>query len=251
MIKATLRLPCAPFIPFMSDCLVEVIACDLADAVAAESGGAHRLEVISRYDLGGLTPPVDLVRRITDTVRVPVRVMLRETEDFRVTDPREIATLCEQARIFATLPIDGLVLGFLVGDDIDHALVARILSCAPNLRVTFHRAFESLPDPMQAIAELKQHAQIDCILTRGRGQGWAAEAADFTVWQRAAAPEITMMLGGGTDDEAIKIFRKRKAARAFHAGRAVRADQSLERPVLTDRVRELVELTNERWSERD
>lgn len=230
----------------MSDCLLEVIVSDLADAIAAELGGAHRLEVISRYDLGGLTPPADLVRRIADTVRIPVRVMLRESENFHVSDPREIATLCERARTFATMPIDGLVLGFLRGDDIDHDLVARILSCAPHLKATFHRAFELLPDPVQAIIDLKRHAQIDCILTRGRGQGWLAEAANFVVWERAAVPEISLMIGGGIDDETIKIFRKHTRTRAFHAGRTVRADQSLERPVLINRVRELVELAGKR-----
>ena len=214
----------------------------MADAVAAEAGGAGRLEVISRYDLGGLTPPVDLVRRITDTVQIPVRVMLRESEDVCVTDQREVEKLYELAQAFAALPIDGLVLGFLKHNEIDHALITRILSCAPTLRATFHRAFEQLPSPLQAIMELKQHRQVDCILTRGRGQGWQAEAADFADWQTIANPEIRLMLGGGTNDEAIEIFCKQVAGCAFHAGRAVRAGESLERPVLTTRVRRLVEL---------
>ena len=35
---------------------LEVIACSVADAIEAEKGGADRLEVISHFERGGLTP---------------------------------------------------------------------------------------------------------------------------------------------------------------------------------------------------
>src|SRR2546422_10888383 len=93
--------------------VLEVIACSVADAVEAEKGGASRLEVISHFERGGLTPPLDLVRDILVAVHLPVRVMLRESEPFAVTDQVEIERLCAAARALAALPIDGLVLGFL------------------------------------------------------------------------------------------------------------------------------------------
>ncbi len=226
--------------------ILEIIVCSVEDAVAAERGGANRLEIISHYEAGGLTPSFDLVREITSTVKIPARVMLRETEPFVVTDEEEIERLLEAARDFARLPIDGFVLGFLKnsadGLVIDHDLVARLLACAPNLRATFHRAFEELTDPLGAIAELKRHPQIDCILSRGKGEPWVAEIERFVEWERAARPEIGMLAGGGTDAEAIKIFCKSSSIRAFHIGRAVREGERTDGAVLETRVREMAGL---------
>lgn len=226
--------------------ILEIIVCTVEDAVAAERGGADRLEIISRYEVGGLTPPFDLVREITSTVKIPARVMLRESEPFVVTDEGEIERLRDAARAFARLPIDGLVLGYLKeapgGRSVDHDLVSSVLACAPNLKATFHRAFEELPDPIGAIGELKRHPQIDCVLSRGYGEAWAAELDRFIKWERAARPEMRMLLGGGIDMEAIKIFCKATPIRAFHVGRAVRAGGKSAGMALAERVRELAEL---------
>jgi copper homeostasis protein len=226
--------------------ILEIIVCSVEDAVAAERGGANRLEIISHYEAGGLTPSFDLVREIASTVKIPARVMLRKTEPFVVIDEEEIERLGDAARAFARLPIDGLVLGFLKeapdGKRIDHDLLSRILACAPNLKATFHRAFEELPDPIAAIGELKRHPQIDCVLTGGYGDSWTAKLDSFVEWERAARPEIRMLLGGGTDRDAVKIFCKDSPIRAFHAGRAVRQGEKIDGVVLAERVKELAEL---------
>lgn len=172
--------------------------------------------------------------------------MLRESEPFVVTDEGEIERVRNAARAFSRLPIDGFVLGFLKeasgGLRIDHDLVSRILACAPNLKATFHRAFEKLPDPIGAIGELKRHPQLDCILTRGRGEAWAAEIDRFVEWERAARPEIGMLLGGGIDEEAIEVFCNGSSIRAFHVGRAVREQERIDGAVLVERVREIEKL---------
>jgi copper homeostasis protein len=226
--------------------ILEIIVCTVEDAVAAERGGADRLEIISHYEACGLTPSFDLVREITSTVKIPARVMLRESEPFVVTDEGEIEKLCDAARAFARLPIDGLVLGFLKespgGRSVDHDLLSRVLACAPNLKATFHRAFEELPDPIGAIGEFKRHPQIDCVLSRGYGESWTAELDRLVEWERAAHPEMRMLLGGGIDRDAVKFFCKASPIRAFHVGRATRDGEKIDGVALAERVRELVEL---------
>ena len=68
---------------------LEVIACSVEDAVAAERGGADRLELISHYEVGGLTPPLELVQDVLAAVSIPVRVILREDESFFITDEKK------------------------------------------------------------------------------------------------------------------------------------------------------------------
>lgn len=232
--------------------LLEAIVCSVNDAIAAEVGGADRLEVISHYEVGGLTPPVEMVRNIAATVKIPLRVMLRESEPFEVSDEREIERLCNLARSFAEIGVDGFVLGFLKDDQraskaklIDHELVARILASAPYVKATFHRAFEELQDPLAAIGELKRHHQIDRILTSGGSAAWPEKVERFAIWQQAAQPEVEILVGGGTDAEAIKEL-KPAGIREFHIGKAIRAGQKLDGVVLAERVTEMKKLIEKR-----
>ena len=222
--------------------LLEVIACSVTDAVEAERGGAGRLEIISRFEAGGLTPPMELVSEILSAVSIPVRVMLRESEGYAVSSAAETERLCARARELARLPVDGLVLGFLRGGEVDADLTGRILSCAPNLKATFHHAFEETSDPAQAIMRLTEHRQIDRILTAGGGGDWPKKIARLASYERAACPEITILAGGGLDARAISSIRAVTSIREFHVGRAVRRPQNTVGAVRASQVRELLGL---------
>jgi copper homeostasis protein len=218
--------------------ILEVIACSVDDALAAERGGAGRIELVSRFDLGGLTPPLELVREVVRRVGVPVRVMLRDSQDFEVRDEIERARLCATARELAATGIDGLVCGFLRNGDIDHELLARVLASAPNLRATFHRAFERLRDQPAAIRQLKRHSQIDRILTSGAGATRARRIAQLGDCQRDARPEIAILAGGGMDAATVRAIRRQTPIREFHAGRGVRRPATVEGAVDAARVKE-------------
>jgi copper homeostasis protein len=218
--------------------LLEVIACSADDAVAAARGGAHRIELISRFDLGGLTPTLDLVRDVMSRVGIPVRVMLRESEDFDVRDESERARLVWLARELNAAGVDGLVCGFLRGGHIDRELFERVLESAPNLRVTFHRAFERLRDPLAAINELKRYRPVDRILTSGTGATLAQRVAHLAACEREAAPEIAILAGGGMDRPTVQAIRRQTCIREFHIGRGVRRPATIDGAVDAALVRE-------------
>jgi len=216
--------------------VLEVIACSAADAVAAQRGGAGRLEVVRALEAGGLTPPISLVKEIAAAVSIPVRVILRENDGFGIADREELTRLCDSAGELARLDIDGIVLGFLRGRDLDLAAVKQILACAPHSKATFHRAFEELDDPQAAVAMLKAVPQFDRILVspaRVRGLKQLVETA---------APELIVVAGGGIDRAAIRKLRESAAICEFHVGRAARRDGDIRRPVEAARVQELADL---------
>ncbi|HZS07452.1 MAG TPA: copper homeostasis protein CutC [Blastocatellia bacterium] len=220
--------------------LLEVIACSVADAIAAEAGGADRLEIISHFEVGGLTPPLELVREITAAVRIPVRVMLRESENFQVDDDAERRRLWELAAEMDALRTDGIVCGFLRDGGIDHGLLARVLACAPHTKATFHRAFEELRDPIAAISQLKKYPQADRILTSG-GSGNLRQKVDcLDRCARAAGPEITILAGGGMTDDFIRELREKTSIREFHVGTFVRVPAAASGAVSAERVRDLI-----------
>lgn len=222
--------------------MLEVIACSLVDALEAEQGGANRIELITRFDVGGLTPSLGLVRDVLQYVKIPVRVMLRESEDFNVTDEAEQQRLCETAKKLALLPIDGIVCGFLKGDAIDHDLLRRVLESAAPLRVTFHRAFEELSDPLGAIRELKQYPNIDTILTSGGKGSETEKIACLGVCERFAQPEIDILAGGGMTADMIQKLRLHTHLTNYHLGTFVREPQTISGQVSAERVRNILQL---------
>jgi copper homeostasis protein len=227
------------------DVLLEVIACSVADAVEAQQGGAGRLEVISKFERGGLTPPLRLVQQIIAVVSLPVRVMLREQDSYDVTSTREKDLLCAAARAFSALRIEGLVLGFLRAGRVDVELTHEILSCAPNLKATFHHAFEET-EPFEAMRDIKRIEQVDRILTHGGSLPWPGRIEQLAMYQREAHPEIQIIVGGGLDAEKIKDIGRSTAIREFHVGRAARASGSVDGVVQAARVKTLVEAARER-----
>lgn len=241
--------------------MIEIIACSVADAVAAEQGGADRLEIVSRLDLGGLTPPLAQIKAIQQAVRLPLRVMVREEEDFFVADEKKVERLCEIARSIADLSVDGLVLGFLTRCDgtidIAHAVIRQVLNAAPQTRITFHRAFEEVTNPRAALAALKRYEQIDCILTSHGGRPaqhvgdwpppWTERFNGLVELAAAAAPEIGILVGGGVTAGMIESLcrepQNRQKLSLIHLGQAVRAGHSLSGAVQTELVRALAQ----RW----
>lgn len=202
--------------------VLEIIVSSLADAVEAEAGGADRLEVVRDLANGGLTPDLELVRRIADAVTIPVRVMLRESASMGWADRAELETLCRKAVDLSRMGVDGLVAGFISGGQLDLQTLQAIASAAGQTSITFHRAFDLLSNPEAAIEQLKTIPQVDRILTPGEPGEWPERQVRLQAWQQIAAPEITILAAAGMAESVITGLLKDPAISEIHIGRAAR-----------------------------
>lgn len=230
----------------MSDAILEVIVCSVADAIEAQKGGAGRLEVVRDLDRGGLTPPIDMVRAIKEAVDLPLRVMVRESEGYATGGESEVERLCDAAREFGKLRVDGLVLGFLKEGQIDLELTRKILNCAPEVKATFHHAFENAADQLEAVNEIKKLPHVDRILSHGGSGALEQRRSQLEAYARAAGPAITIIAGGGIDADAIALLKRTTPIREFHVGRAARKGFTVSGVVQADLVRTLVSVMRER-----
>jgi copper homeostasis protein len=225
--------------------LIEVIVQSCADAAAAVRGGADRLEIVAAIDHGGLTPSVDLVRAIAAEAGLPLRVMVREHDAFTVDGPDEVARLQRAVDAFAALDVDGVVLGFARDGEPDVETTRQVLSAAP-LRATYHRAFDTLRDPLAAIDALRALPQIDRILTDGGGGTVPARCARWQAYAARAGTRSAILAGGGLDDEVIAAIAATRCVPEIHVGRAARQPPLAAAPVCAARVRRLREIVNMR-----
>lgn len=223
----------------MSKTVLEVIACTVADAVAAERGGAHRLEIVRRLDLGGLTPDPELVCEILSNVNIPVRIMIRENANFTVAGDAELERLCETAREFEKLGVDGLVLGFAKNGKPDIKTTQKILASTPKLKATFHHAFEETTDKVAAIETLKTLPQIDRVLSHGGKSGQIERCGNLANYSKTARPNIEILAGGRIDLEMIELLKRKTSIREFHFGRAARDGSYVSAEKVAELVRQV------------
>lgn len=225
--------------------ILEVIACSLTDAIEAEQGGAGRLEIVSELKHGGLTPSFDLVAEIKQRVAIPLRVMLRESEGFGMACKSESDRLCAAAKRFASLEVDGFVLGFLRDGEVDVALTQRVLAHAPYTRATFHHAFEAARDKSSALSAIKQLPQVDRVLSHGGTDGLDLRVQRLKQYAMMGAPELIILAGGGINDDAISQISCETNIREFHVGRGARSQFQVEGGVQASLVKALVNTLNQ------
>jgi copper homeostasis protein len=197
---------------------LEVIVTCREEAQEAEAGGADRLELVRDLDAGGLTPTLQTIRSVIESVSIPVRVMLRDHPRMQILR-EEIPILAGEANEICAFPIDGLVIGAVAHGQPDLEALRAILGDSP-CRATFHRAFDEIEDPEQAILNLKTIPQIDRILTTGGSGSWAQRCTRLETWQALAAPEIRLIVAAGLYPE--PLLTSSQHGFEIHVGRAAR-----------------------------
>jgi copper homeostasis protein len=167
--------------------------------------------------------------------------MVRENAGFGVGEG-ELPDLRAAVAALEARRVDGVVIGFARDGEIAFDELSQVLDGTRKVRVTFHRAFDALRAPLEAVDLLVSWPQIDRILTDG-GPGPAIERsrrlAALGERARTRGADITIIAGSGVDEEALRVFVGTACVREAHVGRAARADGRPDGPVSAQRVRQL------------
>ncbi|MEU2559047.1 copper homeostasis protein CutC [Streptomyces longispororuber] len=202
--------------------LLEVIALDAEDAVAAQAGGADRLELVTDMAADGLTPSRADFAAIRAAVDIPLRVMLRLADGFAAGD---VAELVRRARELRAEGADEFVLGFLDETGAaDMGAVEAVVDALDGCRWTFHRAIDRAADRDALRKQLADLPGLDTYLTAGAAGG-VDEGLPTLVAEAARGGEPgygpTVLVGGGLRLEHLPRLRG-AGLEAFHIGGAAR-----------------------------
>ncbi|MFC8424569.1 copper homeostasis protein CutC [Streptomyces sp. NPDC057236] len=202
--------------------VLEVIALDVEDAVAAQAGGADRLELVTDMAADGLTPSVATVAGIRAAVDIPARVMLRLADGFAAGDvERLVGAACEMREAGA----EEFVLGFLGPDgDVDLGAVERVARVLEGCRWTFHRAIDRAADRGALRKQLDGVPGLDTYLTAGSADGVDAGLPVLLAEARRRGEpgyEQQLLVGGGLRLEHVPGLLD-AGIDGFHIGGAAR-----------------------------
>lgn len=177
--------------------LIEAAVETLESALAAERGGANRIELCANLSDGGTTPDEGLIAAVADRTGLPVFVMIRPRAGGFVYSNDEIDTMTREAELARATGVAGIVTGALTPlCRIDVDQTRTLLNAAAGLPVTFHRAFDIIPDPLDALEQLIDLG-VTRVLTSG-GATTASEGADaIAALVDQARGRIAVIAGGG------------------------------------------------------
>jgi copper homeostasis protein len=195
----------------------EVCVDSVESALAAQRGGAQRVELCSDLLEGGVTPSAGLITQVRRGLSIPLFVLIRPRGgDFCYAND-EITTMREDIRIARDLGADGVVLGVLDRDaQVDIDRTADLIATAQPLPATFHRAIDMTPNPLQAL-EAAISAGAARVLTSGGAPSAEEGAETIAAMVRSAGGRIGVVAGGGVAPENIAQLAGLTHAREFHA----------------------------------
>jgi copper homeostasis protein len=198
--------------------LIEACVDSVESGIAAEAGGANRVELCDSLIEGGTTPSAGMIAVTREHLRITLHVMIRPRGgDFLYSDA-EYKVMKRDIRTAATLGADGVVFGLLRADGtIDEERTAGLVDAARPLAVTFHRAFDMTRDPYEAL-DVLMRLGVERVLTSGQ-QPTALEGAELIRDLRIrTGNRIIIMPGGGVERHLERIVRITEADEVHVAG---------------------------------
>jgi copper homeostasis protein len=184
--------------------------------------GVDRVELCSALPVGGITPSLGLIEAAVATPAMPpVHVLVRPRLGGFDYEPDEIAVIVRDVRHARSAGAAGVVIGGVRSGEVDRDLVRRVLDAAEGATVTFHRAFDTLPDPAAAVGILASLG-VHRILTSAGAASVADALPALADLVTAAGDRIEIMAGGGVRPHDVeKIVRTGVPAIHASAKRAV------------------------------
>lgn len=196
---------------------VEICTDSVESAIAAQRGGAQRVELCSDLLEGGVTPSAGLIALVRERIRIDLFVMIRPRGgDFCYTD-LEFAAMRKDIQQARELGADGVILGVLDQHArVDVNRTRCLVELAAPLPVTFHRAVDMTPDPRAALEDVIATG-AKRVLTSGGAAKVTEGLAEVAYMVKAAGNRISVMAGGGITPETIVNVAEATGATEFHA----------------------------------
>jgi len=196
---------------------LEIACFNLESALIAQENGADRVELCAGIEVGGTTPNFEIVKQARENLTIDLYVMIRPRGGNFVYTEDEFNQMQFDISVLKELKVDGFVFGILKEDKTINGEQNKILvDLAKPFPCTFHRAFDEVQNPFQALEQL-----MDCgfktILTSGQAQNVTEGIARLTELVSKANNRITIMPGGGLRSTNIEVIQQNAKAVFYHS----------------------------------
>ena len=189
--------------------IVEICANSFESAMAAQSGGADRIELCTQLAVGGLTPSHHLIKKVVSELSIPIHVLIRPRKGNFCYSKEELNIMKNDIEFCKNLGCSGVVSGVLESDlTIDLFATKQLVEAANGLDFTFHRAFDCVKDPLVSLENL-----IDLKIKRVLSSGLRPSAIEgislLSDMNKIANQQIEIMPGSGINLGNVLQFKNK------------------------------------------
>lgn len=194
----------------------EICANSAESCVAAQAGGAHRVELCASMPEGGTTPSFGEIRLARKLIDIRLHVIIRPRGGDFLYTPLELDIMEEDIHMARQAGADGVVFGCLTPEgDLDMPAMRRLMKISEGMSVTFHRAFDYVRSPEQVLEHLID-LEVNRVLTSGQQPTAMQGASLLAELVRQAAGRIVIMPGCGVNEWNIAELAACTGASEFH-----------------------------------
>ncbi|HEY0273395.1 MAG TPA: copper homeostasis protein CutC [Chitinophaga sp.] len=195
---------------------LEICANSLASAIAAQQGGAQRVELCDNLPEGGTTPSYATIAMARERLHIALYPIIRPRGGDFLYDALEFALMQKDITLCKQLGCDGVAIGLLTADgQVDKVRTRKLVSLAWPMDVTFHRAFDMTANPVQALEDIIETG-CERVLTSGQRNTAEEGAAVIAALVKQAAGRIAVMAGSGVRAHNIAALVAATGANEFH-----------------------------------
>jgi copper homeostasis protein len=210
------------------DIVIEVCIDSVQSAIAAEKGGANRVELCDNLISGGTTPSAASIELARKSIDIDINVIIRPRGGDFCYSQLEFEIMKRDIEIVKNMGVNGVVVGILKPNgEVDKERMKEIIEIARPLSVTFHRAFDMTKDPFKALDTLIE-LKVDRILTSGQ-KNKTIEGIDLIKeLVNKAQDKIIIMPGSGINKDNIKNIVSQTGVKEFHLSAKKKVDSVME-----------------------
>ena len=207
---------------------LEICANSVTSALAAQDGGADRVELCQNLDLGGTTPSLGQVWLARAGLTIGTHVLIRPRGGDFLYSALEFQEMKADIAFCKEIKCDGVVIGLLLADGrVDTVRTAELVELARPMQVTFHRAFDRCKDPVGALESI---IDIGCdrLLTSGlKNTAWEGTET-ITKLIKQANGRIDVMPGAGINEQNIARIAESTGATSFHSSAKIPMESDMD-----------------------
>jgi copper homeostasis protein len=198
--------------------LVEVCVDSVESALAAQAGGADRVELCANLLEGGTTPSAGALAVARERLRIGLHVLVRARGGDFCYSEVEFEEMRRDVLEAKRIGADGVVIGFLRPDgSVDTQRTGALIAEARPMRVTFHRAFDMARDPFAALDDLVALG-VERVLTTGQEPSVLEGLELIAELIRRVGDRLIVMPGGGHERNIAKVVAATRAREVHVVG---------------------------------
>lgn len=187
--------------------LLEICANSYQSAKNAQEAGAHRIELCQELSVGGITPSYGLIKQVVEELAIETFVLIRPRSGNFNYSEAEFEIIKKDILICKNLGCHGIVCGILNTDNtIDLKRTKELIELSKPIPFTFHRAFDCVPNPMEALEQLIELG-ADRVLTSGQKTIAENGLEILKQLKEKANNRITILPGSGINPDNAKLFK--------------------------------------------